>query len=96
MTTETQAISDSRPIDVDAAAAYLGVGVRFVRRLCSERRVRYLRMGGKVRFLPLDLDDFLDAAAVAPAHKERGVVTPSPARLADVAEAARESAHRKF
>lgn len=61
--------TNDRPIDIEAAAEYLGVEVRFVRRLCQERRVRFLRLGGKVRFLPTDLDDFLEAAAVSPEHR---------------------------
>lgn len=66
MTTETT----DAPIDIDAAAAMLGVGVRFVRRLCQEQRVRYLRMGGnKVRFLPSDLLAFMNASAVEPSPR---------------------------
>lgn len=69
------------PIDIDAAAAMLGVGVRFVRRLCQERRVRYIRMGGnKVRFLPSDLMAFVNASAVEPSaahHSAEPEVTDS-------------------
>jgi excisionase family DNA binding protein len=78
MTTNTNC--DDAPVDIDAAAATLGVGVRFVRRLCQERRIRYLRFGGnKIRFLPSDLTEFMTASAVEPhASAQRSTVTQSP------------------
>lgn len=74
-------IPDNTPVDIDTAAAMLGVGVRFMRRLCQERRVRYLRMGGnKVRFLPSDLHDFMAASAIEPGGRA-SVEQARPARL---------------
>jgi len=45
--------------DIDRLAAYLGVGRRFVYRLTEERRIRFFRVGGKPRFDPADVADYL-------------------------------------
>jgi excisionase family DNA binding protein len=45
--------------DIDRLAAYLGVGRRFVYRLTEERRIRFFRVGGKLRFDPADVADYL-------------------------------------
>jgi excisionase family DNA binding protein len=44
--------------DIDRLAEYLGVGRRFVYRLTEERRIRF-RVGGKLRFDPADVADYL-------------------------------------
>ena len=49
------------PIDVAAAAIYLGVGERMVRRLVAERRIPIQRVGRFVMFRPEDLDAWLEA-----------------------------------
>ncbi|MCX4725033.1 helix-turn-helix domain-containing protein [Streptomyces sp. NBC_01306] len=36
-------------LTVDQAAERLGTGVRFIRRLISERRIRYVKLGKPVR-----------------------------------------------
>jgi len=51
-------------LDVGAAAAYLGVSERWVRRAIFERRIAYLKVGHYVRFTPADLDAFLAAQRV--------------------------------
>lgn len=51
-------------LDVDGAADWLGVEVRFVRRLVAERRVVYYKVGRYLRFDADDLDDFLAASRV--------------------------------
>jgi excisionase family DNA binding protein len=59
--------------DIDRLAAYLGVGRRFVYRLTEQRRIRFLRVGGKLRFDPADVADYLarEAQEVAPdAHRQ--------------------------
>jgi excisionase family DNA binding protein len=45
--------------DVDQLAGYLGVGRRFVYRLTEQRRIRFVRVGGKLRFDPADVADYL-------------------------------------
>lgn len=47
------------PLDTAGAAEYLGTSVRHVRRLVFDRRVPFTRVGGKIRFLPADLDQYL-------------------------------------
>ncbi len=53
-------------LDVRAAAVYLGTGERFVRRLVSERRVPFHKVGRHVRLRTADLDAFLAAGRVEP------------------------------
>lgn len=53
-------------IDISAAADYLGVSERFMRRLVEERRIPYFKVGKFIRFSVEDLDDFLVAARITP------------------------------
>lgn len=46
-------------IDIDQAAARLGVTVRFIRRLVNERRIPFHKIGKYVRFDPADIDRFV-------------------------------------
>jgi excisionase family DNA binding protein len=66
-------ITDDRPIPIAAAADFLGVKVRYMRRLVAERRIRYLKPSPNIlRFLPSDLERFIEGAAVEPARSEHG------------------------
>ena len=47
-------------LDVVALAERLGVTSRFVRRLVSERRVPFLKIGKFVRFDPREIDRWVD------------------------------------
>ncbi|MFI9409253.1 helix-turn-helix domain-containing protein [Nocardia gamkensis] len=57
---------ESRYVDVEGAAAYLGTGVRFIRRLVAERRVVFYKVGGHVRFKVSDLEAYAQAGRVEP------------------------------
>ncbi|MFI5538144.1 helix-turn-helix domain-containing protein [Nocardia sp. NPDC051900] len=57
---------ESRYVDVEGAAAYLGTGVRFIRRLVAERRVVFYKIGGHVRFKVSDLEAYAQAGRVEP------------------------------
>ena len=57
-------------IDVEGLARLLRVDVAFVRRLVSERRIPYLKVGRYVRFEPADVWAWLDDRRVA-AEPER-------------------------
>jgi excisionase family DNA binding protein len=48
------------------AAAYLGRGERFLRRLVFERRIRYYKVGKFLAFDVADLEAFLNAEVVEP------------------------------
>lgn len=61
MTTTT---TEREMLDVPAAAKYLGTGERFIRRLISERRIQFVRVGRFIRLDTRDLDAFLDAGRV--------------------------------
>ena len=52
------------PLDVPSSATYLGVSSKYVRRLVQERRIPFLKVGRLLRFLPDDLDVFLDGCRV--------------------------------
>ena len=49
---------------VEEAAEYLGIGVRFVRRLIAERRIPFHKVGKFVRLKLDDLEAFADAGRV--------------------------------
>ncbi|GGJ88821.1 hypothetical protein GCM10010123_18040 [Pilimelia anulata] len=63
-------------LDVDQAAKRLGTKPRFVRRLISERRIRFYRVGKFVRFHPDDLSAYIRQGQVDPirpvARHQRG------------------------
>lgn len=51
----------SELLDVNAAAGYLSVTPRWMRRAVSERRLPYYRLGGRIRFLRADLEAYVDS-----------------------------------
>ena len=56
-------------LTVDEVAERLGTSPRFVRRLISERRIVFVRMGRKgspVRITETDLEAFVESARVEP------------------------------
>ncbi len=56
----TVPVAPPAPLSIAQAAEYLGVNVRFMRRLIAERRIRHYKLGGKlIRFAVADLDDFV-------------------------------------
>lgn len=59
-------------LSIDDAAQQLGVGVRFLRRLVDERRIRFFKIGRHLRFLSTDLQEFIAAGAVEPLPTRRG------------------------
>lgn len=57
---------ETRYLDVQGAATYLGVKVRFIRRLVAERRIAFHKAGTHVRLSIDDLDAFMQAGRVEP------------------------------
>ena len=53
-------------LSVEDAALVLGTGVRFPRRLITERRIRFVRIGRYVRIPRSALDEFIAAGTVDP------------------------------
>jgi len=51
-------------LTIDQAAEYLSTGQRFVRRLISERRIPYVKLGKHVRLERCALDAFVAAGRV--------------------------------
>jgi len=49
------------PLTIEAAAERLGVTPRLVRRLVSERRIGFVRVGKFIRLRQEDLDVYLEA-----------------------------------
>lgn len=47
--------------DEERLADYLGVGLRFVRRLCEEGRIRYILIARHRRFDPADVIRYIEA-----------------------------------
>jgi excisionase family DNA binding protein len=51
-----------RLIDINEVARHLGVNVRHVRRLVSERRIPFVKWGHLLRFDPVEIKRWVDAA----------------------------------
>lgn len=60
-----------RLLDVAEAAELLGTGERFVRRLVSERRIAFVKVGRHVRLSETVLDAYIVANTVQPANRRR-------------------------
>jgi excisionase family DNA binding protein len=57
-------MAEKRLLDVNAAAAHLGVSPRFVRRLVAERRIAFIKLGRHLRFELVDLERFISDGRV--------------------------------
>lgn len=57
---------DQEFLSLEEVALVLGTGVRFPRRLVSERRIRFVRVGRHVRISRSALDEFIAAGTVEP------------------------------
>lgn len=53
-----------RLLTTDEVAEMLGTGPRFVRRLVTERRIPFIKIGRHVRFTESDVADFIEAGRV--------------------------------
>ncbi len=51
---------ESKMLDVNGAASYLGVSTSFIRNLVAQRTVVHYKLGGRVMFRREDLDHFVD------------------------------------
>ena len=60
--------AESKTMDVNQAAAYLGVSASFLRRLVAERRVVHYKVGGRVMFRREDIDQFVDQGKREPSN----------------------------
>jgi excisionase family DNA binding protein len=54
-------------LNIDDVAVRLGVQVRHVRRLVTERRIPYIKWGHLLRFNPAEIDAWLDGKRRPPA-----------------------------
>ena len=57
---------ESNYLSVPEAARYLNTSVRFIRRLISERRIAFHKLGAHVRLALADLDSFAQSGRVEP------------------------------
>ncbi len=55
-----------RMLTIDQAAERLGTSARFVRRLITERRIAFSKLGRHVRLNSADVDAFIRAGRVEP------------------------------
>jgi excisionase family DNA binding protein len=77
--TAQEVTNHDRLLAVDEAAERLGTGVRFIRRLIQERRIRYVKLGKHVR---------IPESAIAAFIAERTVPTAAETRAARYGKAA--------
>lgn len=52
-------------LDIRAAAEHLGTSERHMRRLVADRRITFVKVGGRIRFRRADLEKFIEANTVA-------------------------------
>jgi excisionase family DNA binding protein len=66
----TESLQSSRQalLEINGAATYLDDTVRHLRRLVDERRIPFVKVGGKIRFRIADLDTWLDESTVPAAR----------------------------
>lgn len=69
---------DTRPVDYDGGADYLGITPRHLRELVARRAVPYIKVGRLIRFLPADLDAWLAENRVQATGAVHGVVKDAP------------------
>lgn len=88
-TTDRPTTTSDYPLMTSAEVAdMLGVGERFIRRLTSERRLPFIKIGAKVRFAREDVEGYVLAS-----RREAGVpVAPDP--LAEHSATTHESQQR--
>ena len=53
-----------RLLDISDLAQHLGVNVRHVRRLVAERRIPFIKWGHLIRFDPVEIAEWVEAARV--------------------------------
>ena len=53
-----------RLLDITDLAQHLGVNVRHVRRLVAERRIPFIKWGHLIRFDPVEIAEWVEAARV--------------------------------
>lgn len=58
-------------LPIDEAADRIGMSVRHLRRLVSDRRIRHYRLGRSLRFDPADLAAYVAAGRVDPTDTDR-------------------------
>ena len=63
-------------LDIDEAAAYLGMTTRWLRRRVDEKSITFYKPAGLIRFRVDDLDAFMEAARVEAQRKPRAVGRP--------------------
>ncbi len=62
----TYTANPAQLLTIGQAAEYLGTGERFVRRLITERRIAYVKLGKYVRLQRSELDAFVERGRVRP------------------------------
>ena len=61
-------MQESKLLSREDAAAYLGISVRTLDRLRAEGKMSFVRLGGRVSYLPSDLDAYVERNRVEAAR----------------------------
>jgi excisionase family DNA binding protein len=65
-------------LDIPELSAWLTISVRHVRRLVSERRIPFHKIGGLIRFIPSEIADWLDDNGYGTCRVETDIAQPEP------------------
>ena len=62
----------NRLIDIHQVASYLGVSVHTLYKMISQRRIPYIKVGSRVKFDPLKLEEWIKQQTVMPMPERKG------------------------
>ncbi len=60
--------TNQKCIRISELSAWLDTSVRHIRRLISERRIPYHKVGGLIRFVPSEIEEWLDGNCHGPSR----------------------------
>ena len=61
----------SRLLDIEAVASWLGISPHTLYKMVSQRRIPYVKVGSRVKFDPLKLEDWIKQQTVMPMPERR-------------------------
>ena len=61
----------NRLLDIEAVASWLGISPHTLYKMVSQRRIPYVKVGSRVKFDPLKLEDWIKQQTVMPMPERR-------------------------
>ena len=67
----TKSSPANRLLDIEAVASWLGISPHTLYKMVSQRRIPYVKVGSRVKFDPLKLEDWIKQQTVMPMPERR-------------------------